>query len=737
MDMRPIISSFSIILLSASLLLSACETHPTFLGLDPSSAMDLMSQGSYGFLAELDVDPDRLDSAEIYGIQSGSAYYTARALEDLGRHELAFALLGRQHAHAEEPWSGRAARVMLEQARSDEQRSAAADAIGSLSSIEDIDDDLASVWTETLWRLGRYDEVMELYEAFGRPPVLSAWAALAKLATGQERAVDAVRQALQTAPRGQGLLTLRDYLQDGISGSVRDRVERELRPSEYELLEFRAAVAAAAWQSTAGYLAAVREDPDHSVAGEAAQAFRSRAFIGDLREAWFRRRESAVGAEVMEAFSTRLTGEIESYALEASGRLWRAEGANRQAVRVLDRALEGARPGEDRDRVLFHLLHARISYDHRGVIERADRYLSMIHDPIPFNEIWERVLSHLIVNRRWQDLAEIYGPVRRHASERTLGQYGVALASAIDAGFVNPAQVPDVPVGVSPRSHVLEAAYRQNGSIYYRMLAAVMLGEPLRGMPDDARVVEPPVQSLDDLLVAGYMDFGLVDRAYRAVREEARRPGKDVLRRLAVILADQGDFLRSLRTANRLTALEGAVLDSDLARIIYPEAFAEEMNQVLDEFPLERDIFYGLVREESYFDPRIRSSVGATGLAQLMPQTAEDVAARLRVTDFDLTDPYTNLRFGARYLNDLVVRLGAWVPAMIAYNAGQGRVRTWLSERQGLPMILFHESVPFQEPRSYIRNITVSAVYYEFLSGRGDGTRVIRLFFPELGDPDS
>ncbi|TVQ20965.1 MAG: hypothetical protein EA383_17665 [Spirochaetaceae bacterium] len=734
MGKRSIFRSHIIMLLSASLLLSACETHPTFLGLDPSAAMDLMSQGSYDFLVEIDVDPQRLDRVEIYGIERGSAYYTARALEDLGRQELAFALLGRQHAHGEEPWSSRSARVMLEQARTDEQRGTAVGAIGSLSSVEDIDDDLASAWIETLWSLGRYEEMLERYEAFGRPAVLSAWAALAQLATGHDRAVDTIREALQSAPRGRGLVILHDYLQDGISGSVRDHVERELRPFEYELLEFRSAVAEADWQSTADFLATVREDPDRAPSGEAAQALGSRVLIGDLREAWFRRRESAAGAEIMEALSIRLTGEVESYALEAAGRLWRAESANRQAVRVLERALEEALPGADRDRVLFHLLHAQISYDHHGVIERADRYLSMIHDPLPFNEIWERVLSHLLVNRRWQDLAEIYGPVRRYASERTLGQYGVALASAIDAGFVSAAWVPDVPAGVSSRSHVLEAAYRQNGSIYYRMLAAVMLGEPLRGMPDDARVVEPPVQSLDDRLVAGYLDFGLVDRAYAAVREEGRHPGEDVLRRLAVILADQGDFLRSLRTANRLTALEGAILDSDLARIIYPEAFAEEMDRVLDEFPLERDIFYGLVREESYFDPQIQSWVGATGLAQLMPQTAADVAARLRVTDFDLTDPYTNLRFGARYLNDLVVRLDAWVPAMIAYNAGQGRVRTWLSERQGLPMILFHESVPFQEPRSYIRNITVSAVYYEFLSGRGDGTGVIRLFFPELGD---
>lgn len=711
-----------LVLCGVTIFLSACETQPTLLGLDPASAMDLMSRGSYDFLRDVDVEPSRLERMQIYGIETGSAYYTALILEELGRHELSFALLARQHQAGEQPWSDRSAIRMMQRARTADERRRAVDAVGDLLSDSAADEDIVREYMETLWRLGRHDDLLARYADLGEPAYLSAWAALAVLGL-EEDAGAAVARALRAAPRDRGIIVLADELRRVPDAGGITALERDV-------LAFRAAVAEANWQQAGGFLAdAGNESIRHEVSVDEQHPFRSRAVLADLREAWFRRRESAAGARVMEALGAAMSGASASYAYEAAGRLWRAEGANREAVRVLARAVEDAAPGTDRDRVLFHLLHARITYDHRRVIDTAALYLPMVQDPGPFNEIWERVLSHLIMNRYWPELAALYGPVRRYASGRSMAQFGVALVSALDAGLVQPDRIPDA--SGDTREYILEAAYLQNESIYYRKMAAAMRGVPLRAMPDDTVVFEPETPALDDLLVQGYLDFGLVDRAYNAVRYEGVRPGLSVLRRLAVSLADRGDYLRSLRTANRLTVIEGAVLDSELARIIYPEAFSDEMDRVLDEFPLDRDIFYGLVREESYFDPAIQSWVGATGLAQLMPQTAADVAGRLRVTDYDLTDPFTNLRFGARYLNDLMRQFDAWVPAMIAYNAGQGRVRTWLAERRGLPMILFHESVPLQEPRSYIRNILVSAVFYEFLSGRGDGTGVIHRLFPE------
>lgn len=82
---------------------------------------------------------------------------------------------------------------------------------------------------------------------------------------------------------------------------------------------------------------------------------------------------------------------------------------------------------------------------------------------------------------------------------------------------------------------------------------------------------------------------------------------------------------------------------------------------------IPEDLFLRLVQKESGWNPQAVSSKGATGLAQLMP----DTAARLGV---DATDPADNLNGGARYLRMMYDRYGSWRLALAAYNAGPGAV---------------------------------------------------------------
>ncbi len=82
---------------------------------------------------------------------------------------------------------------------------------------------------------------------------------------------------------------------------------------------------------------------------------------------------------------------------------------------------------------------------------------------------------------------------------------------------------------------------------------------------------------------------------------------------------------------------------------------------------IPEDLFLRLVQKESGWNPQAVSPKGATGLAQLMP----DTAARLGV---DPTDPVANLNGGARYLRMMYDRFGSWRLALAAYNAGPGAV---------------------------------------------------------------
>lgn len=98
------------------------------------------------------------------------------------------------------------------------------------------------------------------------------------------------------------------------------------------------------------------------------------------------------------------------------------------------------------------------------------------------------------------------------------------------------------------------------------------------------------------------------------------------------------------------------------------------------------DLFLRLVQQESGWNPVAVSTKGATGLAQLMPETAEHLGV-------DINDAEENLEGGARYLRMMFDKFGTWELALAAYNAGPGAVE----EHKGIP--------PFAETENYVAAI--------------------------------
>jgi soluble lytic murein transglycosylase len=284
---------------------------------------------------------------------------------------------------------------------------------------------------------------------------------------------------------------------------------------------------------------------------------------------------------------------------------------------------------------------------------------------------------------------------------------------------------------------------------YYRLLAAVRLGKTeglVRGTtsstvsadgneapPRSGSDSNPEERSKPEQLVRGYLDFGLYEASYEAARElEADLP-VHALETVAERIQSRGFLIESLRLMARARGKADFVLTERSAKLLYPRAFSIAMERVAEQEGLDLAVFYGLVREESHFDAEIRSHAGATGLAQLMPATADDMARRMRLSDPDLTDPDTNLSIGGYYLSYLLERFdGELLPALAAYNGGQGRVRRWVRENGALSGPLFHEAMPIRETRHYIRKVLVSAAYYgEIYDGRSIA-ETVRLFYPDL-----
>lgn len=118
----------------------------------------------------------------------------------------------------------------------------------------------------------------------------------------------------------------------------------------------------------------------------------------------------------------------------------------------------------------------------------------------------------------------------------------------------------------------------------------------------------------------------------------------------------------------------------------YKGEYLEVAKAAARKHDVPEDLFLRLVQQESGWNPSAVSPKGATGLAQLMPDTA-------RLLRVDINDPEENLEGGARYLRMMYDRFGSWRLALAAYNAGPLAVE----EHGGIP--------PFDETQNYVKAI--------------------------------
>lgn len=153
--------------------------------------------------------------------------------------------------------------------------------------------------------------------------------------------------------------------------------------------------------------------------------------------------------------------------------------------------------------------------------------------------------------------------------------------------------------------------------------------------------------------------------------------------------------------------------------LAWPRPFGSGVIEATDEFEFDPALVYAIMREESTYRPAIRSRANARGLMQIVPPTADRIAATLGVADFDVASLYTpvvNVRFGTFYLDKLVRRFGGSRPlAIAAYNAGPDKVERWQKRNGELPLDMFVESVPYGETRRYLRRVLRSQHMYRLL----------------------
>jgi soluble lytic murein transglycosylase len=149
----------------------------------------------------------------------------------------------------------------------------------------------------------------------------------------------------------------------------------------------------------------------------------------------------------------------------------------------------------------------------------------------------------------------------------------------------------------------------------------------------------------------------------------------------------------------------------------FPMPFLREVTQHARAIDLDVAYVYGLIRQESRFLMDARSSVGASGLMQLMPATARWTAKKIGLPYSAelITDRNTNLKLGTTYLKLALDDFGgSQALAAAAYNAGPNRPRKW-REGSTLEAAVWAENIPFAETRDYVKKVISNGSYYAAL----------------------
>lgn len=144
--------------------------------------------------------------------------------------------------------------------------------------------------------------------------------------------------------------------------------------------------------------------------------------------------------------------------------------------------------------------------------------------------------------------------------------------------------------------------------------------------------------------------------------------------------------------------------------LLFPLKYEAYVYKYSDEFSLEPELVFSVIRAESKFDKYAKSKKGAIGLMQLMYPTANDGAIYLAIDGFNekmLYDPEINIRIGSWYLNRLFRQHGRFELVLASYNAGGSKVRTWFSgvDYSEYSTNEFLNHIPYPETRAFVRGV--------------------------------
>ena len=461
----------------------------------------------------------------------------------------------------------------------------------------------------------------------------------------------------------------------------------------------------------------------------------------------FRRRGTRARLRFLKAIDEPLKKKYgfagEELALRPQGLIYWGDDEFVKARKVFDKILEQAKKAEDKTILARNLYtYARIDENEGSLLSSIARYRDFI-DRFPKHENINSVLTSLVVLAsitNQNDMALDYArQIINRENELALSERDGATMSfgLFWAGKLS------LSSGNRPMA---EEYWRRLASEYYStfygalghyMLETVIgkkfLLQPVRATAFDFEHLKSPLTVEEKHTVARIeqlVSFGLKDDAAceaRALVIDDQRPQLALIK--SMLLYAAGEWLAAIQTYSDIPRNYRNTLPAGMERLLFPKAYEPIVSKYAQKLDIPEEYIYAIIRQESVFNPRARSPVGASGLMQLMPATARmeaqrlsrgyissksrrDIVQRARKRS-QLFDAETNIALGVHHVYRLYSRYRNPVFVLTSYNANPRATEKWLENLDTSNMLAFIERIPYKETRAYVKLVMRNYFYYK------------------------
>ena len=144
-----------------------------------------------------------------------------------------------------------------------------------------------------------------------------------------------------------------------------------------------------------------------------------------------------------------------------------------------------------------------------------------------------------------------------------------------------------------------------------------------------------------------------------------------------------------------------------MIKLTYKKEYSEFVSKYSQEYEVEEELIYAIIKTESNFDANAKSTKEAQGLMQLMYSTAEEIANKINIelNEENILEPEININIGTKYISMLIEKYNCIELALAAYNAGSGNVDKWVDNGTIISDGSNIENIPYKETNMYVRKV--------------------------------